>query len=101
MSSFVKDPGAVLDYTFDFAVETNGTGDGSDWLTVGEIISSHTIVVDDGITVGSSSETLGGKAVEVWLSGGVVGDSYNVTCSITTSLGRVDQRSMQIDIHNR
>ena len=41
-TTFVKDPDAVLDYKFDWAALTNGSGS-SDWLQAGETLSSHTI----------------------------------------------------------
>ena len=55
-NTFSKDPDAVLDYKFDWAASTNGSG-ASDWLADGETISSHTITATTGLTVDSSSLT--------------------------------------------
>jgi len=89
MDDFVKDPDAVLDYTVDW----------SSWLESGETISSHTITVPTGITKDSDSELSG--VVTIWLSGGVDGTNYIVACEITTSLSRVDERSILIRCRER
>ena len=85
----LKDPSAVLDYVFDW------TG----WLATGETITDYTITADTGITVGSSTE-LDGK-VTVWLSGGTAGINYKVACKITTSKGRIDERTIWIKVTDR
>ena len=97
---FVKDPDAVLDYKFDWAASTNGTGD-SDWLAAGETISSHTIDADTGITVDSSAQTDTNTSVTVWLSGGTAGNTYSVRCEIVTSASRTDERTMKILVEER
>ena len=88
-TSFVKDPNANLDYAFDW----------SDWLAVGETISTYVLTVPAGLTKGAESE-LSGKVV-VWLSGGTVNTTYLVACKMTTSLGRIDERTIEIDVQNR
>lgn len=88
-NTFIKDPSAVLDYVFDW----------SDWLATGEVISSHVITVDTGLTKDSSSEASG--IVTVWLSGGTAGTNYKVACKIVTSAGRTDERTMWIKVADR
>jgi hypothetical protein len=90
-----KDPAAVLDYKFDWKALTNGSGV-SDWLASGETISTKTITADAGITVDSSSITDTNTTVTVWLSGGTTLNDYLVTCRITTSSGRTDERTLLI-----
>ena len=85
----LKDPSAVLDYVFDW------TG----WLATGETITDHTITADPGIVVDSSTENAG--IVIVWLSGGEAGKWYKVACKITTSAGRIDERTLHIRVENR
>ena len=97
---WVKDPDAVLDYKFDWAASTNGTGS-SDWLASGETISSHTIDADTGITVDSSAETDSDTSVTVWLSGGTAGTEYSVRCEIVTSASRTDERTIKIKCEER
>ena len=97
---YTKDPDAVLDYVFDLAALTNGTGL-SDWLASGETILSHVIDEDTGITVDSSGITHTNTAVTVWLSGGTAGLDYEVRCEWTTSAGRKDERTITIKVRER
>jgi len=97
---FVKDPNSVLDYVFDFAASTNGTGAG-DWLASGETISTKTVTADTGITVDSSSITDSNTSVTVWLSGGTAGTSYDVACKAVTSGSRTVERTMIIKVETR
>ena len=99
-NQFSKDPDAVLDYKFDWAASTNGSGS-SDWLASGETISSHTITATTGLTVDSSSLTDTNTSVTVWLSGGTAGTDYTVTCQIVTSASRTDERSIKIACKER
>lgn len=93
---FIKDPAAVLDWSFNWNSKNNGE---LPWLSPGEVILSHLITVDSGITVVSSSELEG--VVKVWLSGGTLGTTYKVTCKITTDQNRVDVRTILIKIVKR
>jgi len=88
-TTFIKDPDAVLDYQWDWAA----------WLETGETITDHEVTATSGLTVDSTSEDDG--AVTVWLSGGTVHQTYTVDCTITTSAGRVDSRSIEIDCKDR
>jgi len=88
-NQFLKDPDAVLDYAFDW----------SSWLQSGETISSYSITVDSGLTKESDNESDG--VVTVWLSGGTAGSEYTVSCKITTSMSRTDERSMTIKVMER
>ena len=90
---FVKDPDAELDYSFDW----------SDYLATGETISSQTMTVESGLTLGTGekapSESDG--IVVFWLSGGPAGEDYDVACKIVTSASRTDERTMTIRVKNR
>ena len=102
VTSFIKDPDAVLDYKFDWKASTNGTdGATSDWLGTSETISSHTITAATGLTVDSSSLTDTNTSVTVWLSGGTDQTDYTVACKIVTSAGRTDERTVTIYVRNR
>lgn len=90
MSTFRKDPDAVLDYPFDWA---------TDWLADSETISTHTVTATTGITVDSDSET--GGVVTVWLSGGEAGTTYTVACKIVTNQGRIDERTITVRVAER
>lgn len=83
MKTFLKDPNATVDYAVDW----------SDWLG-SDTISSVAWTVPDGIT--KSAETNTTTKATIWLSGGSVGNKYDVVCRITTSDGRTDDRTITI-----
>ena len=86
----VKDPDAVLDYPVDF----------SEWLAdISDTYASHTILVSSGLTLDSSSES--GGIITPVLSGGVVGATESFTVRITTTAGRVDDRTFFLKIVER
>ncbi len=82
--TFIKDPNAVLDYTWDW----------SEWLTGAETISSATVTAPTGLTLDSQSNTT--TTVTAWLSGGTAISEYAVSCRIVTSDGRTDDRTITI-----
>lgn len=86
---FTADPDSLLDYSVDW----------SQWLADGETIASYNITVESGITLSSDSENDG--VVTVWLTGGTAGRRYDVTCQITTSEGRIDERSFVLKVVDR
>lgn len=89
----IKDPIAKLDFGFNWRPE------GEEWLEDDEIIESYIITVPEGLTLDRSEEA--GGIVTVWLSAGLGGQTYRVECKITTSKGRVDERSIWITVQER
>lgn len=103
MKTYLKDPDETLDYKFDFAPSTNGTGD-TDWLGSGETISSRTITSDSpGLTIGINHLTDSSTSVTVWVSGGTAGNTYKLSCKITTnnSPARICERTILIKVIQR
>jgi hypothetical protein len=90
-TTYYKDPEAILDWVFDW----------SQWLAVGETISTRTVTVATGLTKDSDSITGTSTTVTVWLSGGTAGVSYTVACKITTSSARTDERTITIRVRQR
>jgi len=86
MQKFIKQPSDFLDYDFDF----------SDWMVAADTIESADITVATGITLESYSFT--DTVVKVWLSGGTDGETYKVTCLITTDDGRKKEKEFKIKI---
>lgn len=84
-----KDPQAVLDYTLDWSA----------WLQTGETITSSSWFAPVGLTKDAESHT--DDSATVWLSGGTASQDYLVTCEVTTSEGRTDQRSILIRCRER
>lgn len=88
-----KDTASMLDFVFDW----------SSWLASGETISSFTVTVPTGITLGTGAKApsqADGK-VTYWLSGGTAGVTYPIQCTIVTSAGRTDNRKMIIRVVDR
>ena len=89
MTTFTKDPDAVLDYSIDW----------SKWLAGDQIQTSDWSVSGTGLQASDESNTT--TRATVWLSGGALGQSYTVTNRITTSGGRTDDRSFTVKIAER
>lgn len=90
MPLFQKDPDAVIDFKQDW----------SEWVAAtGDTIVTSTWIVPTGITKTNESNTA--TTATVWLSGGTVGSSYQVTNRIVTAQGRTDDRTLQIVVLNR
>lgn len=92
----IKDPQATLDYGFKY----------EEWLdpAVSEVIVTSTWAVDVGLTIEASpppTTIIGGNTTAVWISGGTAGENYLLTNTITTDVGRIDERSYKIHIVNR
>ena len=89
MSTYIKDPDAVLDHAWDWSA----------WLADDETIVTHDIIVTSGqVTIDSSSEQDG--VVTAWLSGAEP-RTVRVTCRVTTSQGRVDDRTITLRVQDR
>lgn len=90
-NSFIKDPAALLDYTWDW----------SEWLAeVTDTIASATVAVPDGLTA-VGSPTVDDTAVTQRVSGGAVDGAYTMVCQVTTVGGLVDERSIYLTISER
>ena len=90
LKTFTKDPGARLDYTLDWG--TDG------WLG-SDTIASVSWTVPSGLTTNLNTNTT--TTATIWLASGTVNTDYTVTCQITTAAGRVDERSLLIQVRQR
>ena len=80
IKTFTKQPAETLDYDFDF----------TDWLSERtDTLLSSVILSDPGISVLSSTNF--GSRVKVFLSGGLTGTKYKITCRMSTNGGRVKE----------
>lgn len=91
MQLYIKDPGAVLDYSINW---------GAGYLQGSETLSSSiwTIFPAD-MTQSSASSTASTATVTV--SGGTAGQIYQLTNRITTSQGRTDERSITVRVEQK
>jgi hypothetical protein len=92
--SYIKDPNAVLDYAFDWATE---------WMPAGDSISTASwgidVAPDASLTINSTSIVAGNPTA--FLGGGTAGSDYVVRCRITTTQGRIDDRSVLVRVRSR
>ncbi len=90
MTVFAKDPSSEVDYSFDWA----------NWLTADETISNTVWSVapnsPDGLVLGNNIEA--GFVRGKYVSGGIAGHRYRLSCRIETSANRAAERSVIIRV---
>lgn len=91
MKSFIKDPDATLDYSFDWSL----------WLASDSIIASVWSINQSGLSIIPASESFDATSTTLFLTGGADGEKYEVTNTITTNASRTDERSILIRIRQR
>lgn len=85
-----KDPNATKNYAIDFAAE------GDSFLQDGDTLATVDWTVPAPLV--KTNENIANSKAIVWLSGGVVGASYNVNCHFETVNGIIDDRSFRVVI---
>lgn len=93
MATYLKDPGASLDYTIDW---------GAGYLGTATLTSSTWTVVPveaGGIVIGA--EALSATRASVTLGGGVPGHFYRVANQVVMSDGKADERSITLRVEQR
>ena len=85
---FEKQPVEVLDFFFDFR----------NWLTSKQdTAASYTVTAQAGVVVASHNMTTPG-VVQVFMSGGVHGQRYKVTCDLVTAGARTKQAEFSLKL---
>jgi hypothetical protein len=87
--TIIKDPDAVLDYSFDWTAYL---------ALISDAISTSTFTASSG---NINSTSVNGAVTTAWVSGGAVGEKIMLTNRITTTGGRTDDRSVFIKIKDR
>ncbi len=88
-----KDPGGVLDYGFEWGATDDP------WLQTGETITiSNWSIEPNDATLVQDSKAIQETRTIVFLSGGTLNVTYQVTNTITTSEGRTAVRSVYLPI---
>lgn len=82
----VKDPDATLDYFFSWGTYLTKI---SDTILLAEVLVSSGAVAEITFTA---------TGVTAWVSGGLRDDTIEVLCRITTTAGRVDDRTIYLKI---
>lgn len=84
--TFLKDPEARLDYSWNFGP----------WLAdAGDSVATFTVTMDDGLV--HDLEVVAGARITRWISSGpAAGQVLSMRCHIVTQQGRVDDRTIQL-----
>lgn len=100
-SEFEKQPSENKDYDYDWTL----------WMPSGDNISSSVVTADTGVTLGTKqqgdyidgvwTESTTGKSIKQFISGGTDGTNYKVTCVMTTTAGRIDEREIIIMVREK
>lgn len=85
IGAFVKDPNSTIDFAVDWA----------EWLSSADTVSSSSWEVS-GLTVSSSSVT--NNVTRAFLTGGIAGVDYLITNRVTTQGGRIEDRSILVQV---
>ena len=81
-----KTAGSFLDFSLDWSAT----------LDVGETITAAVWNTETGLT--ASLPTIDGTVTTLWLSGGTLPTQYAVSCIVTTSANRQDERGFFVQI---
>ena len=84
-----KDPADRLDYTIDYSTQLRRETD---------TIAGSTWTVPAGLTFNPAEASFSTTAATAWISGGTAGTDYIVTNRITTTEGRVYERSFTLRV---
>lgn len=90
LAKFEKQPADVQDFDIDYSVWLAGMNDTAPGP------GGFTLAVDTGLTI--SASTLVAGVVKVWTSGGTSGQTYKVTCTLSTTGNRVKQSEIKIKV---
>lgn len=94
MSYFLKDPGALVDYAFDWAADG--------YLGAATIAASAwSVLPAEAGGVAEVSRTLAPTRTGVLVGGGVAGRVYRLSNRVTLSDGRVDERTLTLRVEER
>lgn len=88
MDILEKQPGDTLDFNVRF----------DRWLPSEDSITTVTAVVDVPAEVNIDSLQYSGQTVTVWLSGGLTGNTYKVTVTVATAVGRIKETEFKLRV---
>tara|TARA_R110000737_G_scaffold327515_1_gene341822 strand:- start:174 stop:446 length:273 start_codon:yes stop_codon:yes gene_type:complete len=90
MTTFLKQPAEVLDYTFNL----------DKWMATGDTVQSATATSTPlGLTTTVTNGTT--TSPSVWASGGADGKLYKVTLTVATTDGRIKEFEMNLQVAER
>lgn len=90
LATFEKQPIEVQDYDISFVGWLNGLSD-----TGSSVVYTST----PGLTINSC--VLNAGVVKVWTAGGVDGNSYTISVTLTTTIGRIKQVEIIVKVKDK
>ena len=92
LGSFSKSPAERKRYAVDY----------SDWLGVGETLSSYTLTStpSGGMTVDGASIATGNTVLVFFISGGTAGVQYTLDVNIATSSGQIKEDTVLFNVRS-
>ena len=90
--NFRKDPAAVVDYEIDWTATLNAT-------SPVDTISTSTWTINGGVAIDSTSNTT--LISTVWVSGGTLGHTADLTNKIVTANGRTLYKTLYVFIASK
>lgn len=98
--NFVHDPNARVDYAIDWG--TPSLTSSRSWLEPDEAITSSVWSISDpSMTVVPKDDGSASGSCSAWVSGTPSTNPVQITCHVTTSAGRQDDRSINLIIAQR
>lgn len=91
IATYTKDPAAKLDYSIDW----------SSWLPAGDTIASVAWTATGATVCGSPAPSVASGIATVWIEGGTDGTTATVVCQVTTTAGRIDERTIRLTVRER
>jgi hypothetical protein len=101
--TYTKDPSAVLDYGINWTLWlASDTISDSTWAVARVPGGPAATAEQPDLSIDTDKPALNdGRATHVWVRGGVVGATYDLTNRITTAGGRTDERTLKIVIRQK
>ena len=94
----IKDPEDVSDFSVDWNRSGPNAADGTGYLATGETITASTWTVPAGLTQATPTPSQAAGKTTVWLSGGTLGQDYDVVNHITTNQGRQADKTVRVKV---
>lgn len=94
----IKDPDAVEDFSVDWDHASATAAAGTGYLATGETITASTWTVPAGLTQATPAPSQAAGKTTVWLSGGTLGQDYDVVNHITTNQGRQADKTVRVKV---
>jgi len=89
LGTFIKQPSDTKDYDIDY----------SEWLTINDRVQSVVTRVEGPNSLLTIVSTfINTPRVKIWISGGIAGSVYKITCTMTSANGRIQQDEFKMKI---